>query len=74
MFTPPLTFPLGDDIDSLRRNVQDWAQARVAPMAAAIDRDNRFPPALWREMGDLGLLGITVEEAWGGAGMGCHAT
>lgn len=70
MFTPPLTFPLGDDIDALRRMVQDWAQGRVAPMAAAIDRDNRFPPELWREMGDLGLLGITVEEAWGGAGMG----
>jgi len=50
--------------------VQRWAQERLGPMAAAIDRDNLFPPELWREMGALGLLGITVEEADGGAGMG----
>ncbi|MCE8441531.1 acyl-CoA dehydrogenase family protein [Rhodovulum sulfidophilum] len=49
--------------------VHRWAQERVRPMAAAIDRDNVFPAELWREMGDLGLLGITVPEAYGGAGM-----
>ncbi len=70
MFTAGLRFDLGEDVNALRAMVHDWAQARVAPMAAAIDRDNRFPAALWREMGELGLLGITVEEAWGGAGLG----
>jgi len=49
--------------------VHRWAQERVKPMAAEIDRTNAFPPQLWREMGDLGLLGITVSEEFGGAGM-----
>lgn len=70
MFTAGLDFALGEDIDALRDAVQSWAQARVAPMAAEIDRANLFPAALWREMGDLGLLGITVEEEHGGAGLG----
>src|SRR3954469_6422222 len=63
-------FGLGEDIDTLRATVADYAQQRIAPMAAQIDRDNRFPRELWPEMGDLGLLGVTVEESLGGRGMG----
>jgi len=70
MFTASMTFALGDDIEALRDMVHRWAQERVAPMAASIDASNRFPPELWREMGELGLLGVTVPEAYGGAGMG----
>lgn len=70
MFQGFLDFDLGEDVNALRAMVHGWAQARLKPMAAAIDRDNRFPPELWRELGGLGLLGITVEEEWGGAGMG----
>jgi isovaleryl-CoA dehydrogenase len=69
MFHASMTFDLGEDVNALRDMVHDWAQSRVKPMAAAIDRDNLFPAALWREMGDLGLLGVTVDEAYGGAGM-----
>jgi isovaleryl-CoA dehydrogenase len=64
-----MTFDLGDDVNALRDIVQAWAQAHLKPMAAQIDRDNLFPPALWRDMGDLGLLGVTVDETYGGAGM-----
>lgn len=70
MFQGFLDFDLGEEVAALRAMVHDWAQERLKPMAAAIDRDNRFPPALWRELGGLGLLGITVEEEWGGAGLG----
>jgi isovaleryl-CoA dehydrogenase len=70
MFTAAMTFDLGDEVAALREMVHRWAQERVKPLAAEIDRTNVFPHALWREMGDLGLLGITVEEAYGGAGMG----
>jgi isovaleryl-CoA dehydrogenase len=70
MFTASMTFDLGEDIAALRDMVHRWAQDRVKPLAAEIDRANEFPAALWREMGDLGLLGITVEEEYGGAGMG----
>ena len=70
MFTASMAFDLGEDIAALRETVHRWAQERVKPIAAEIDRDNVFPHDLWREMGDLGLLGITVEEAHGGAGMG----
>lgn len=70
MFTASLDFALGEDLDALRDMAQSWAQDRVAPLAAGIDRDNVFPAHLWREMGDLGLLGITVPEEYGGAGMG----
>jgi isovaleryl-CoA dehydrogenase len=69
MFHASMTFDLGEDVNALRDMVHDWAQARVKPMAAQIDRDNLFPAALWREMGDLGLLGVTVDESYGGAGM-----
>jgi isovaleryl-CoA dehydrogenase len=64
-----MTFDLGDDVNALRDMVHAWAQADLKPMAAQIDRDNLFPPALWRDMGDLGLLGVTVDETYGGAGM-----
>ena len=70
MFLGSMTFDLGEDVNALREIVHKWAQERIKPMAAAIDRDNVFPAALWREMGDMGLLGVTVEEDYGGAGMG----
>ena len=70
MFTSPMRFDLGEDIAALRDMVHAWAQKRVKPIAAQVDRDNVFPAELWREMGDLGLLGITVPEEFGGAGMG----
>ncbi|SEL47924.1 isovaleryl-CoA dehydrogenase [Roseivivax marinus] len=70
MFNAVMRFDLGDDVEALRETVHRWAQERVKPEAARIDSENAFPPKLWREMGDLGLLGITVDEEWGGAGMG----
>ena len=70
MFQQSMTFELGEDIAALRDMVHSWAQDRVKPLAAGIDRSNSFPAALWREMGDLGLLGVTVPEEHGGAGMG----
>ena len=69
MFHASMTFDLGEDVNALRDMVHDWAQSRVKPLAAAIDRDNNFPAELWTEMGALGLLGVTVDEAYGGAGM-----
>ncbi|RBO54326.1 isovaleryl-CoA dehydrogenase [Rhodovulum sp. BSW8] len=69
MFTATMDFDLDDETRALRDMVHRWAQERVRPMAAAIDRDNVFPAELWREMGDLGLLGIAVPEEYGGAGM-----
>ncbi len=69
MFTASMQFDLGEDVNALRDMVHRWAQDRVAPMAAEIDKKNDFPSELWTEMGDLGLLGITVEEDFGGAGM-----
>ena len=70
MFNATMNFGLGPDIDALRDTVHSWAQAKVKPLAAEVDRTNLFPHALWREMGDLGLLGITVPEEFGGANMG----
>ena len=67
---PTLNFGLGETADMLRESVQSFAAAEIAPRAADIDRDNEFPSDLWRKMGDLGLLGITVEEQYGGAAMG----
>ena len=63
-------FGLGDDIDTLRTSIAQFARDRIAPIAAEIDRENRFPRELWPELGDLGLLGITVEDSFGGAGLG----
>jgi len=67
---PGLDFDLGSDIGMLRETVADFAQDKIAPHAAEIDRSNSFPRELWPELGALGLLGITVEEEWGGAGLG----
>jgi isovaleryl-CoA dehydrogenase len=65
-----LDFMLGDTADMLRDSVRGFAEAEIAPRAADIDRDNQFPMDLWRKMGDLGVLGVTVDEEYGGAGMG----
>jgi isovaleryl-CoA dehydrogenase len=70
MSLPGLDFQLGEDIDALRDAVRDFAQAEIAPRAAEIDRSDQFPMDLWHKMGGLGVLGITVPEALGGAGMG----
>ena len=70
MFTRGMEFDLGEDVNALREMVHGWATDRVAPLAAETDRTNAFPNQLWTEMGDLGLLGITVDEQYGGSGMG----
>ncbi len=67
---PGLNFQLGDDIDALRDAVRDFAQSEIAPRATEIDHSDQFPMDLWRKMGDLGVLGITVSEEHGGANMG----
>jgi len=65
-----MQFDLGDDVNAIRDMVHRWAQDRVKPLAAEIDSRNSFPNELWLEMGELGLLGITVEEEYGGTGLG----
>ena len=67
---PGLSFDHGDDIAALRDAIQQFASAEIAPRAEAIDRSDQFPTDLWRKMGDLGLLGITADEAYGGSAMG----
>src|SRR3954467_97065 len=70
MDLPGLNFQLGEDIDALREAVSAFARSEIAPRAAEIDRSDQFPMDLWRKMGDLGVLGITVDEEYGGAPMG----
>lgn len=70
MYDAGMSFGLGEDIEALRESVRRFAADRIAPQAAEIDRSNNFPMPLWREMGDLGLLGITAPEGLGGSGMG----
>ncbi|WP_234855540.1 isovaleryl-CoA dehydrogenase [Paracoccus everestensis] len=70
MFTRGMEFDLGEDVNALRDMVHRWSQDRIKPIAAQVDQTNAFPNDLWTEMGDLGLLGITVPEEFGGAGMG----
>jgi isovaleryl-CoA dehydrogenase len=67
---PTLNFHLGETADMLRDSVRNFAVAEIAPRAAEIDQSNEFPADLWKKMGTLGVLGITVEETYGGAGMG----
>ena len=66
----PLNFGLGETIDMLRDHVNAFATEHIAPIAADIDRDNQFPNHLWSQFGEMGLLGVTVDEEFGGAGMG----
>jgi isovaleryl-CoA dehydrogenase len=70
MFHATMSFGLSEEIEALRAAVHRFAQDRIAPIAGEIDKTNRFPPGLWREMGEMGLLGITAEEDYGGTGMG----
>ena len=67
---PTLRFPFSEEVEMLRRSVRDFAAAEIAPRAAEIDRSNLFPADLWKKLGGLGLLGITVEEEYGGTFMG----
>jgi isovaleryl-CoA dehydrogenase len=67
---PPFDFGLGETADMLRDTVAGFAAEKIAPRADEIDRSNEFPRDLWPQLGELGLLGVTVEEEWGGAGMG----
>jgi isovaleryl-CoA dehydrogenase len=67
---PSLNFDLGETADLLRDAVQDFAQSEIAPLAAEIDRSNEFPNELWPKLGEMGLLGMTVPESYGGTDMG----
>lgn len=70
MFASGINFGLGEEIEALRDTVRRFAESRIAPLAAETDRNNAFPMHLWRELGDLGVLGITAPDDYGGAGMG----
>ncbi|WP_442683250.1 isovaleryl-CoA dehydrogenase [Stenotrophomonas sp. JC08] len=70
MHIPSLSFDLGEEIDLLRESVAQFASAHIAPLAAEADAGNHFPNQLWRQLGEQGLLGMTVEEQYGGSGMG----
>lgn len=67
---PGLNFQLGEDIDALRDAVREFAQTEIAPRAGEIDRSDQFPMDVWQKFGELGVLGITVPEQYGGANMG----
>src|SRR5260221_11204760 len=70
MQTAGLNFELGEDIEALREAVRTFAQREIAPLADQVDRRDSFPMQLWARLGELGVLGITVEEEYGGAGLG----
>lgn len=70
MHVPTMNFDLGEEIDLLRQSVAHFASAEIAPLASQADEENLFPNALWRKLGEQGLLGLTVEEEYGGSGMG----
>jgi len=70
MYQGGLTFALSPDVDALRDSVRRFASNRIAPLAAEVDRQNEFPAHLWKEFGELGILGVTVSEDYGGAGLG----
>ena len=70
MFNASMNFALGEEIEAMRETVHRWAQQKLAPIAGEIDASNAFPKELWREMGALGILGVTVEEQYGGVAMG----
>ncbi len=70
MFTTGMSFGLGQEIEALRAAVNRFAQDKIAPRAAEIDRSNSFPEELWRQLGELGLLGITASPDYGGSGLG----
>ena len=68
MFNAVMNFDLGEDVNAIRDMVHRFAQERIKPMAANVDLTNEFPNELWREFGEMGLLGVTTPEAYGGAG------
>ena len=67
---PTLNFGLGEELDMLRDSVRSFCDAELAPRAAEIDQNNEFPMDMWRKFGDLGLLGMTVSEEYGGSNIG----
>ena len=70
MFHATMTFDLGEDIHALQTLVHRFAQDQIKPLAGDVDRDNQFPVQLWKQLGDLGVLGVTVDEEFGGVGLG----
>jgi len=70
MFNTSMNFDLGEDVNAIREMVHRFAQDRIKPIAAEVDQKNAFPNELWKEFGELGLLGVTTPEEYGGSGLG----